>query len=55
MKLVVGTPLTLISTLWLVVFLQIIFRDIHALVAPGLLDEISTGMYNGTPLTEELF
>lgn len=55
MKHVDAAPRTLISTLWLVVFLQIIFKDIHALVAPGFLDEISTGMYNGTPLTEELF
>ena len=42
-----------LSTLWIFVLLNIIFRDIHEFFRPGLLEEMMTGVVNGTQVTEE--
>jgi len=38
-----------LSALWVFVFLNIIFRDLHELGRPGLLEEIMTGVVNEQP------
>ena len=43
-----------LSTLWIFVLLNIIFRDIHELFRPGLLAEMMTGTVNGIQMTEGL-
>lgn len=43
-----------LSTLWIFVLFNMIFRDIHELVRPGLLEEMMTGIVNGTQVTDEL-
>lgn len=43
-----------LSSLWIFVLLNMIFRDIHELVSPGLLEEMMTGIVNGTQVTDEL-
>ena len=45
---------TKLSTLWIFVLLNVIFRDIHELFRPGFLEEIMTGTVKGVQLTEEL-
>lgn len=47
-------PQTLLSTLWIFVLLNIIFRDLHQLGKTGFLEELMTGMVNGIKLTDEL-
>ena len=42
----------LLSTLWIFVLLNVIFRDIHELFRPGLLAEMMTGTVNGVQMTE---
>lgn len=42
-----------LSTLWIFVLLNIIFRDIHQLFKPGFLEEMMTGTVNGVTITEE--
>ena len=44
----------LLSTLWIFVLLNIIFRDFHELGRPGFLQEMMTGVVNGTRITEEM-
>ena len=44
----------LLSTLWIFILFNIIFRDLHDLVRPGLLEEMMTGIVNGTQVTDEL-
>ena len=41
-----------LSTLWIFVLLNVIFRDIHELFRPGLLEEMMTGTVNGVQMTE---
>jgi hypothetical protein len=41
-----------LSTLWIFVLLNVIFRDIHELFRPGFLAEMMTGTVNGNPMTE---
>jgi len=41
-------------TLWIFVFFNIIFRDLHEFGRPGLLQEIMTGVVNGVQITESL-
>lgn len=36
-------PRALIASLWSVVLFNIIFRDIHQLLAPGFIDEFAPG------------
>ena len=43
-----------LSTLWIFVLLNMIFRDIHELFRPGLLAEMMTGTVNGLQMTEGL-
>lgn len=45
----------LLSTLWIFLLLNLIFRDIHEFLRPGFLHEAMTGTLNGTELTDELF
>ena len=47
-------PATLLSTLWLFVLLNMIFRDIHQLGKKGFIEEIMTGVVNGIEITDEL-
>lgn len=44
---------TKLSTMWVFVHLNIIYRDIHELFRSGLLEEMMTGIVNGVQLTEE--
>jgi len=41
-----------LSTSWIFVLLNVIFRDIHELFRPGLLEEMMTGTVNGVQMTE---
>ena len=41
-----------LSTLWIFVLFNLIFRDIHEFFRAGLLEEIITGVVNGTQVTE---
>jgi len=43
-----------LSTLWIFVLLNVIFRDIHEFISPGFLAEMMTGTVNGIQMTEEL-
>ena len=45
---------TILSTLWIFVLFNIIFRDIHELGRPGVLAEMMSGSMNGVAITEEL-
>lgn len=47
-------PQTLLSTLWLFVLLNIIFRDLHQMVKVDFIEEILTGSVNGIRITDEL-
>ena len=40
--------------LWTFVFLNMIFRDLHELGRPGLLEEMMTGVVNGVQITDGL-
>ena len=44
----------LLSTLWIFVLLNVIFRDIHELISPGFIQEVMTGTVNGMQMSEEL-
>ncbi|NER79112.1 MAG: hypothetical protein F6K42_05935 [Leptolyngbya sp. SIO1D8] len=44
-----------LSTVWIFVLLNIIFRDIHEMLKPGFIEEVMTGIINGNQLTEGLF
>ncbi len=43
-----------LSTLWIFYLLNTIFRDIHEFVEPGFIEEVMTGTFNGTQITEHL-
>lgn len=43
---------TTLSTLWIFILFNVIFRDIHELFRPGLIAEMMTGVVNGVELTE---
>ncbi len=45
---------TLLSTLWIFVLLNMIFRDIHQLGKMSFIQEILTGTVNGIEITDEL-
>ncbi|MDW3193412.1 MAG: DUF6326 family protein [Cytophagales bacterium] len=47
-------PQTLISTLWVFILLNMVFRDIHQFGHAGFLEEMMTGVVNGVVITEEL-
>jgi hypothetical protein len=42
-----------LSTLWIFVLLNMLFRDIHVFFREGLISEMATGTVNGTQVTEE--
>ena len=44
----------LLSTLWIFVLFNMIFRDLHEFGRPGFLKEIMTGTVNGVQITEGL-
>lgn len=44
----------LLSTLWIFVIFNIIFRDIHQFAQIGFIEEIMTGVINGIQITDEL-
>lgn len=44
----------LLSTLWLFVLLNMIFRDIHEIGTVEFLEQAMTGAFNGTVITDEL-
>ena len=41
-----------LSTTWIVVLLNLLFRDIHELFRPGLLEQMITGVVNGIQVTD---
>ncbi len=41
-----------LSALWIFVLLNIIFRDIHELFRPGMLEEMMTGIVNGNQVSD---
>lgn len=47
-------PQTMLSTLWIFVLLNIIFRDLHQFVKSGFIEEVMTGAVNGIEITDEL-
>ncbi|MEM6432167.1 MAG: DUF6326 family protein [Deinococcota bacterium] len=51
---VLETKATL-SSLWVFVLMNIIFRDLHEFAKPSFLAEVMTGSINGQPLNEALF
>ena len=42
-----------LSTLWIFVLLNVIFRDIHELFRPGFLQKVMTGTVNGVQMTDK--
>ena len=44
----------LLSTLWIFVLLNMLFRDIHELFRPGLLEEMISGTVNGVQMSDGL-
>lgn len=42
----------LLSTLWIFVLFNVVFRDIHELFRPGFLAEMMTGTVNGVQMSE---
>lgn len=42
-----------LSAAWVFVLLNVVFRDLHDLFRPGLLQEMMSGVVNGVQLTEE--
>ena len=53
-KLITMDTKTTLSTLWIFVLLNVIFRDIHELFRPELLEEMMAGVVNGVHITDEL-
>lgn len=47
-------PQSLLSTLWIFILLNMIFRDIHQFGKKSFLEEIMTGIVNGIKITDEL-
>ena len=43
-----------LSTLWVFILFNSLFRDVHELFRPGVLEEMQAGVVNGTQITEEL-
>ena len=42
-----------LSTLWIFVLFNVIFRDIHELFRPGLLEQMMAGSVNGVQVTDQ--
>lgn len=43
-----------LSTLWIFYLFNTIFRDIHEFIEPRFIEQIMTGTFNGTQITEQL-
>ena len=43
-----------LSSLWVFVFINMIFRDLHEFGRPGFLEEVMTGVVNGVQITDGL-
>ena len=43
-----------LSTLWIFYLFNTIFRDIHEFIEPGFIEQVMTGTFNGTQITENL-
>ena len=43
-----------LSTLWIFVLFNSLFRDVHELFRPGVLKQMQSGVVNGTEITESL-
>jgi len=43
-----------LSTLWMFYLFNTIFRDIHEFIEPGFIEQVMTGTFNGTQITEPL-
>ena len=43
-----------LTSLWVFVFLNMIFRDLHEFGRPGFLEEVMTGVVNGVQITDGL-
>lgn len=43
-----------LTALWVFVFLNMIFRDLHQLGHPGFIEEVMTGVVNGVRVTDGL-
>ncbi len=41
-----------LSSLWVFVFLNMIFRDLHELGRPGFLEEVMSGVVGGVQVTD---
>ena len=44
----------LLSTLWIFVLINQLFRDLHEFLSPGVLSEVESGYLHGTQLTDGL-
>ncbi|UII80075.1 DUF6326 family protein [Flagellimonas sp. CMM7] len=47
-------PQILLSTLWIFVLLNMVFRDLHQFGKKSFIEEIMTGKVNGIEITDEL-
>ena len=47
-------PQTLLSTIWIFILLNMVFRDLHQLGKKSFIEEIMTGVVNGVKITDEL-
>lgn len=47
-------PQTLLSTLWIFVLLNMVFRDLHQFGKAGFIEEMMSGLVNGVKITDEL-
>ncbi len=43
-----------LSSLWIFIFFNMIFRDLHEFARPGFLEEMMTGVVGGVQITEGL-
>ncbi len=53
-KITGNNPKVFLSTLWIFILFNIIFRDIHEMFRPGMLEQMLSGTVNGTQMTNEL-
>lgn len=44
----------LLSTLWIFILFNVIFRDLHEFGRPGFIEEMMTGVVNGVQITEKM-
>lgn len=44
---------SVLSTAWIFVLLNVIFRDLHELFRPGMLEEMLSGTVNGVTVTDQ--